>query len=169
MGRVKAQAFRGRFEAGWRFDETLGLRGFALTPFAAIQGQWVQTPIYRESAMSSGLNPFLLTFTGRTNSTVRTEIGLRTDWQVTPEVSLFTRTAWHAYLTRDSSITAGFTSLPGTSFTVIGGRSGAHAAAGSVGLDWRVTPTTTLSTRLEGEISDRHMSASGTARLQVRF
>jgi len=52
---------------------------------------------------------------------------------------------------------------------VTGGRPGPHAAIGSLGVDWQMTPMTTLTARVDGEISDRHAVANGTVRMQVRF
>ncbi|MEI8146935.1 MAG: autotransporter outer membrane beta-barrel domain-containing protein, partial [Alphaproteobacteria bacterium] len=167
-GRLKANAFSGRLEAGWRMDD-VGIRGLALTPFAAFQSQWVFTPRYTESTPNAALAPFALTYSARTNATVRTELGLRTDYAVTKDVALFARAGWAAYLVRDTAITAGFASLPGTSFTATGGRPGPHAAIGSLGFDWRMTPMTTLTARVDGEVSDRHAVANGSLRMQVRF
>ncbi len=167
-GRFTANALSGRVEAGWRMDD-VGVQGLALTPFAAFQSQWVLTPRYTETTLNAALNPFALTYSARTNANVRTELGLRTDYALTQDVALFARAAWAANLVRDTSVTAGFDSLPGTSFTVTGGSPGPHSAMASLGVDWRLNPMTTLTARADGEISDRHAVANGSVRLQVRF
>ncbi len=167
-GRLKANAVSGRVEAAWRMEH-LGIRGLVLTPFAAFQSQWVFTPRYAESTTQAALQPFALAYNARTNATVRTELGLRTHYALTDDVTLFSRFGWAAYLVRDAAVTAGIASLPGTTFTVVGGRPGPHAALGSVGLDWRMNRMTTLSARVDGELSDRHAIANGSVRMQVRF
>ncbi len=167
-GRLAANALAGRVEAGWRMDD-VGLRGLALTPFAAVQSQWVFTPRYAEGASNAALNPFALTYDARTNVTLRTELGLRTDYALTQDVALFTRAGWAADIVRDASVTAGLASLPGTSFTVTGTSPGPHTALGSLGFDWRLSPMTKLTARADGELSDRHAAANGSVRLQVRF
>lgn len=167
-GRLKAHAVSGRIEAAWRM-ENAGLRGLTLTPFAAFQSQWVFTPRYSEGTTQAALQPFALTYSAKTNATVRTELGLRTDLALTEDVAFFGRLGWAAYLVRDSAVTAGFASLPGTTFTVTGGRVGTHSALGSVGLDWRMNAMTTFSARVDAELSDRHAVANGSVRVLVRF
>ncbi len=166
-GRFMAQGLSGRVEAGWRFDQVLP--GLAVTPFVAAQAQWVFLPGYTETTIGQGLAPFLLASRSRTNTTARTELGAMVEARIADGLSVFARAAWAAYLARDAEVTAGFASLPGTPFTVSGARVGAHAARLSAGIDWQITKATTLTTRIDGELSGQHQTLNGSARLQIRF
>jgi autotransporter-associated beta strand protein len=166
-GRFMAKSVSARMEAGWRFDQVLP--GFALTPFIAAQAHWTFLPRYTETTTSAALTPFALANQARTNTTIRAEIGAMVETRVADRLNVFARAAWANYFARDASVTATFAAFPGDPVTLTGARVGAQAARLSGGFDWLINETTTLTTRVDGEISGSHQMVNGSARLQVRF
>lgn len=166
-GRFMAQTLSARIEAGWRFDQVLP--GFALTPFVAAQAHWTFLPRYTETTTAAALTPFALASQARTNTTARAEIGAMVETRLADRLTVFARAAWANYFARDASVTATFAAFPGAPVTVTGARVGAQAARLSAGFDWLINETTTLTTRVDGEVSGSHQMLNGSARLQVRF
>ncbi|MDP3689741.1 ice-binding family protein [Bradyrhizobium sp.] len=115
----------GRIEGGYRFaiPGVYGLPGFGFTPYAALQMQAFRTPSYSETAVS-GSSMFALDYQAHTTTTIRTELGAWVDRSMPltswAALSLRGRAAWAHDHWSDTSMTAGFQSLPGSSFTVIG-------------------------------------------------
>jgi subtilase-type serine protease len=73
------------------------------------------------------------------------------------------RAAWvHEFLT-SRSVTAGFTVLPGSSFTVDGARAASNAARFDFGANYAVGSQTALFANGYVELSDRGQSIAGTA------
>lgn len=75
--RFNANSFAGRIEAGSRFVEPW-MGGIGLTPYAALQVTAIDLPAYAESVVA-GSNAFALSYTGKTVTAPRTELGLRSD------------------------------------------------------------------------------------------
>src|SRR6185312_8164595 len=98
------------------------LPGFGFTPYAAFQMQAFRTPSYSEVAVS-GSSMFALDYHAHTTTTTRTELGAWVDRSTLlypgAMLSLRGRAAWAHDHWSDTSMTAGFQSLPGSSFTVI--------------------------------------------------
>ena len=167
-GSGQANGFSGRFEASWRMTGP-GRPDFAWIPFAAIQVQSVDLPRMIERTGVAALAPFALTTDPRSMLTSRTELGLRLEAQPVTDLTVFARAAWAAYLSRDASVTAGFSSLPGVTFVTRGSRPDQHSALLSAGIDWRLTPAATLSAKVGGELASRTSSFNASARLDMRF
>ena len=115
----------GRIEGGYRFaiPGIYELPGFGFTPYAAFQMQAFRTPSYSEVAVS-GSSMFALDYQAHTTTTTRTELGAWVDRSLLlypgAMLSLRGRAAWAHDDWSDTSMTAGFRSLPGSIFTVIG-------------------------------------------------
>jgi len=115
----------GRIEGGYRFaiPGVYELPGFGFTPYAAFQMQAFRTPSYSEVAVS-GSSMFALDYQAHTTTTTRTELGAWVDRSMLlypgAMLSLRGRAAWAHDHWSDTNMTAGFQSLPGSSFTVIG-------------------------------------------------
>jgi outer membrane autotransporter protein len=115
----------GRLEGGYRFavPGAYELPGFGFTPYAAFQMQAFRTPSYSETAVS-GSSMFALDYQAHTTTTTRTELGAWVDRSMLLHpgavLSLRGRAAWAHDNWSDTRMTAGFQSLPGSTFTVLG-------------------------------------------------
>lgn len=165
-GHARAHGVSGRIEAGMRLGDNVP--GIAVTPFAALQGQVVVVPGYAET-LNGGPSPFALAFDRRTNVVARGEAGMHFDRAIDDRFALFSRIAYAGYVAREADFTASLAGLPGYSFAITGPRPGPHALIAGGGLDWRLNSSVSVALKAEGEVSDRHRSATGTARLSVRF
>ncbi|MDP1865185.1 MAG: ice-binding family protein [Bradyrhizobium sp.] len=120
-----ANSVGGRIEGGYRFaiPGVYAFPGFGFTPYAAFQMQAFRTPSYSEIAVS-GSSMFALDYQAHTTTTTRTELGAWVDRSLLlypgAMLSLRGRAAWAHDNWSDTSMTAGFQSLPGSIFTVIG-------------------------------------------------
>ena len=72
----------------------------------------------------------------------------------------------HEFLT-SRSVTAGFTVLPGSNFTVDGARAASDAARFDFGLKYAVGSQTSLFANGNVELSNRGQSLAGTAGLRI--
>ncbi len=169
QGRYTSHGVGLRLEAGWAWTVQMGTApmGLTLTPGIAFQGGWFDTPGFTEAA-SGPLAAAALGVSGR-QSQSRLEIGLRVETPVTARLAAFGRIAWASYLQRDTAITARFTGLPGSGFTVAGARPDAQSALLSAGLDWRLSAAWSLTGRLDAEHSTNTTLLGGTARLRYAF
>ncbi|MBB3898767.1 autotransporter-associated beta strand repeat-containing protein [Roseococcus suduntuyensis] len=165
-GDVTSQGVSTRLEAGWRVADVLP--GVALTPQLAFQGSWYTVPSYSERA-TGGQGPAALAVAGQTHGQSRLEVAVRADMSLGTALSGFARAGWAAYLQRDARMSAQFIGLPQAGFTVSGPRPDAHAALVSGGLDWRLSPSTTVTARVDAELSGRSHAVNGTARIRYAF
>lgn len=165
-GRYNTDAVSTRLEAGWQI--TTPRSGFSVTPGLAFQGVWSNTPDFTERA-TGALAPAALAVAGSRQGTARVEVGVRADLAVNARFSGFGRVAWAAYTQRDAGMSASLTSLPGSGFTLTGARPGVHAALLSAGVDWRLSPSVTMTARMDTEFSGNTSAANGTARLRFSF
>jgi uncharacterized protein with beta-barrel porin domain len=115
----------GRLEGGYRFaiPGIPGLPGFGLTPYGAFQMQAFYTPSYSEAA-ASGSSVFALDYDSHATDVIRTELGAWVDrpFKVYDDaiLSLRGRAAWAHDDWTGLTYTAGFLSLPGSSWTETG-------------------------------------------------
>jgi len=77
------------------------------------------------------------------------------------------RAAWVHEFLADRSVTAGFTVLPGSSFTVDGARAASNAARFEFGVNYSVGSQTSLFANGSAELSDRGQSIAGIAGLRI--
>jgi outer membrane autotransporter protein len=132
-----AQSIGGRVESGYRFATPVA----GITPYAALQAQSFHTPTYSETDVNGG--GFALSYTSRTVTDTRSELGARLDHVAavnpTAVLTLRGRLAWaHDWIT-DPSLVAVFQALPGASFIV----NGATAAKESA-LAWPRSPRNSI-------------------------
>ncbi|TCH99805.1 hypothetical protein EJV46_03810 [Roseococcus sp. SYP-B2431] len=165
-GRYTSSGVSTRLEAGWRLEGIVPR--VALTPSVAFQGSWYAAPGFSETA-AGGQGAAALAVAGRNTGQSRMELSLRADMTLTPTLSGFGRVGWAAYLQRDAGMSARFIGLPGSGFSLSGARPDAHAALVSGGVDWRVSPGMTLTTRLDAELAANGYAVNGTARLRYEF
>jgi outer membrane autotransporter protein len=162
----------GRIEGGYRFaiPGALGLPGqYGFTPYAAGQVQAFRTPSYSESA-ASGSPIFALAYTARTTTTIRAELGARSDWTIPVDndtaVVLRTRAAWAHDHGSAPSITATFLSLPGSSFTETGAAAAKDLLLASAGAEVWFRNGFSFAAWFDGEFAKQSQKYAGTGRLR---
>jgi outer membrane autotransporter protein len=155
----------GRLETGYRF----GLPIFGITPYAAFQAQLFRTPTYTETA-SAGAGAFALTYDSRRAVTTRVELGTWFDKAVALDsrtlLLLRSRIAWAHDSSSDPAVTAGFQTLPGSSFTVFGAKPPGSLALLSLGGELFTGKGWSFGAKFDGEFASgwRTYAGTGTAR-----
>ncbi|MGM4932712.1 autotransporter outer membrane beta-barrel domain-containing protein [Tardiphaga sp. 619_E2_N8_5] len=157
-----ANSYSGRIEGGNRYL-TPWLGGVGLTPYAAAQVTALDLPSYAETA-GGGPNTVALAYAGKTVTSTRSELGLRTDKSFTVTDAILTlrgRVAWaHDFIT-DRSASATFQTLPGASFVVNGAAQARDAALTTASAEMKWTNGWAVAGTFEGEFSDVTRSYAG--------
>jgi subtilase-type serine protease len=167
-----ANQFAGRVEIGRPFllnpDEP---SRYSITPFSALQPVQLWTPGYSESSVTASGAPGVFALSYQPQSTTSLPLFLGAQFDAATEirsrpVSAWVRAAWmHEFLT-DRSVTAGFTILPGASFTVDGAKAAYNAARIDMGVKYAVGEQTFLYANGATELSDRGQTIAGTVGLR---
>lgn len=167
-GKFNAKEFGGRVEAGFRFalDEQLGL-----TPFVAFAGESFHTPAYTETAVSGSTN-FALSYAANDTLTSHTELGgkLGRDFSISGgTLSLEGLLGWAHQFSDATSAQAGFVTLPGSGFVLLGVKPAADAAM--LGLDLQVHDGTgfVYGARVQSQIGPGTSSITGTLNLAYHW
>ncbi len=158
-----AYAYSGRIEMGNRFV-TSWLPGFGLTPYGAVQATAFDLPTYAETGAGSATT-FALAYAGRSATSTRSELGLRSDRSFALNDAILTlrgRAAWAHDFNTDRSIAATFQALPGASFVVNGAAQARHAALATASAEMKWMNGWAVAATFEGEFSDVTRSYSGT-------
>jgi len=168
-GDFHPQLFGGRAEAGYRF----GNARFGVTPYAAGQVQEIDMPAYSESA-TSGSNAFALGYASQSTTISRSELGLWSDYRLAlmhadAPVTLRARVAWAHNFHTDRQLTAGFQTLPGTSFTVDGASPDSDLALVSAAAEAVLLHGVTLTAKFDGEFGSHTEGYAGTGELRVNW
>jgi autotransporter-associated beta strand protein len=159
----------GRVEVGRPFEVGQFDGGrFGITPFAALQPSQLWTPGITESSVTASGAPgvFALNYQPQGTTSLPSFLGAQLDGQTELDgkpLKGWVRAAWvHEFLT-SRSVTAGFTVLPGSNFTVDGARAASNAARFDFGVNYAVGSQTSLFANGNVELSDRGQSIAGTA------
>jgi uncharacterized protein with beta-barrel porin domain len=170
-----ANSVGGRIEGGYRFaiPGVFDSSGFGLTPYAALQVQAFHTPSYSEIA-ASGSPIFALAYDAHTTTATRTELGSWVDKSYALDrdnvLSLFGRVAWAHDWYSDPSLTAAFvSSLPGSSFTVIGAVPVHDSALLTAGTQLYMRNGWSVMAKLDTELAQGSQTYIGTARLRYTW
>jgi autotransporter-associated beta strand protein len=163
----------GRVEVGRPFEvgQFDGAQ-FGLTPFAALQPSQLWLPGVVESSVTATGAPgvFALAYQPQATTSLPTFLGAQLDAKTELNGRPLTgwlRAAWvHEFLT-SRSVTAGFTVLPGSSFTVDGARAASDAARFDFGVKYAVGSQTSLFANGNVELSDRGQAIAGTVGLRI--
>jgi autotransporter-associated beta strand protein len=165
----------GRIEVGRPFEIGQFDGGqFSLTPFAALQPSEFWLPGVFESSVSASGAPgvFALSYQPQATTSLPTFLGAQLDGKTEINARPLTgwlRAAWvHEFLT-DRSVTAGFTVLPGSSFTVDGARAASDAARVDFGVKYAVGSQTSLFANGNVELSNRGQAIAGTVGLRIAW
>jgi autotransporter-associated beta strand protein len=163
-----ADGLGARLEGGYRFDTPV----VAVTPFAAVQLEQFYTPAYSES-VTGGANTFALNYAAATADASRSELGLWLEktGPVLPAatVVLRARAAWAHYWSGAPAMTAGFQTLPGTSFVVTGAAPPSDSALMMAGAEVRLAGDLSLGLRVDAELSGRGQSVGAKGELHQRW
>jgi outer membrane autotransporter protein len=162
-----AQSYAGRIEAGYRVAAGPAL-GF--TPYAALQVQHFRSPDHSETDLGGG--GYALSYDAMNVTDTRTELGARLDHATTlggDRLVLRAGAAWAHDHATDPSATAGFQTLPGSSFTVSGARTPENAALFNAGAELQVASNVSLSASFDGEAASGYRSYAGTATLRFSW
>jgi uncharacterized protein with beta-barrel porin domain len=163
----------GRIEGGYRFaiPGVFGLTEFGFTPYAAWQMQAFHTPSYSETSAAG--SPFALTYNANTTTTNRTELGAWFDRTTAlyngAILALRTRTAWAHDHWSDPSITGGFQSLPGSSFTEFGAAPATNSFLYSAVAEISFKNGISLAGKFDGESAQHSQTYTGTGRLRYTW
>ncbi len=157
-----AHAYSGRIEMGNRFV-TSWLPGLGLTPYGAVQATAFDLPTYAETG-AGGATTFALAYAGRSATSTRSELGLRSDRSFALNDAIMTlrgRAAWAHDFNTDRSIAATFQALPGASFVVNGAAQARNAALATASAEMKWMNGWAVAATFEGEFSDVTRSYSG--------
>jgi autotransporter-associated beta strand protein len=172
LGAVKAdyraESWSGRLEAAYA---AMRLAGFGISPTAALQAQSVKTPAFMEINGASGL-PAGVVSQGKTNATVRSELGLKFDYVALvggADVNIYISAAWGHYYARDAKFAGSLVGLTGSAFTVEGVRPSRDVALIAAGADMKVGPNMHLGARFDTEQGSANRSYAGSAKLRMAF
>ena len=154
-----AQSYGGRLEGGYRF----GMPAIGITPYAALQTQWLLTPNYRETDLTGG--GFGLAYNAMTANDTRSELGARFDhlqaFNGMP-LLLRARVAWAHDWVSNPSLTATFQSLPGASFIVNGAAMPKDSALTTASAVLQLTKRWSLEAKFDGQFANTSQTYAGT-------
>ncbi|MFZ0606826.1 MAG: autotransporter outer membrane beta-barrel domain-containing protein, partial [Xanthobacteraceae bacterium] len=156
-----------RGEAGYRYAimPTVGL-----TPYAAIQTQWLHVPGYSETDLTGG--GFGLTYAAQNANDTRSELGARADDLTTFDAMpllLRARLAWAHDWVSGAALTPTFQALPGASFIVNGAAVPRNSALVSTGGQLFLTANWSLEGKFDGEFASSSQTYAGTGTLRYSW
>ncbi len=164
------QSYGGRAEAGYRYGLAAPGGPIGVTPYAALQTQWFQTPRYSEADFTTG--GFGLTYNAMTANDTRSELGARFDDLASfagMPLILHGRLAWaHDWVT-NPALTAVFQTLPGASFTVNGAAPPPNSLLASAGAELHITRHWSAMAKFDGEFASGAQTYAGTGTLRYTW
>ena len=173
---VVSNQFAGRVEVGRGFTltEEGSASKYVVTPFAAFQPVQLWTPGYSETSFSAagGYGVFALSYQAQSTTSLPLSLGAQFDAATQLRerpLSAYARLAWVHEFMPDRNVTAGFTTLPGTSFTVDGAKAAYNAARIDLGGRYAVGAQTFVFANAAAELSDRGQSIGGTVGLRFTW
>ncbi len=165
------QSYAARAEGGYRYAVPVsGGAIIGVTPYAALQTQWFQTPTYSETDLTGG--GFGLTYNAMTANDTRGELGARFDdltMLYGKPLILRGRVAWAHDWVSNPALSAAFQALPGATFTVNGAPVPQNAALTSASAELRFTPRWSLTAQFDGELASGSQTYAGTGTLRYRW
>ncbi|MBI1260227.1 MAG: autotransporter domain-containing protein [Rhizobiales bacterium] len=155
----RAQVYSGRLEAGYRLEPSPSV---GLTPYAALQLQHFRSPSHTEEDLGGG--GFALSYDAMNVTDTRTELGARVDHTVRLDgklLKLGAGLAWAHDHSANSSVTASFASLPGSSFSVRGVSRPENAALLTGSAEVKLASGWTLAAHVDSEQGSGYRSYAG--------
>lgn len=167
QAKFDGQTYALRGEAGYRYA-VLPMAG--VTPYAAVQTQWLQLPGYSETDLSGG--GFALSYGAQTANDTRSELGARADDLTTfngMPLVLRGRLAWaHDWLT-NPAVSAAFQALPGTAFTVNGAAVPKNSALTTAAAQLYLTANWSFEAKFDGQFASSAQTYAGTGTLKYSW
>jgi autotransporter-associated beta strand protein len=163
------QSYSARLEGGYRFAVPID-RNVGVTPYAALQAQDFHTPSYRETDVSGG--GFALSYDAMNGTDTRGELGARFDDRTalgTMPLILRAKLAWAHDETSNHALTASFSALPGSNFTVKGAPIPRDSALTSVAAQLFLTPRWSLVAKFDSEFASGARLYAGTGTLRYSW
>jgi len=151
----------GRIEGGYRW----GSEDIGVTPYVAGQFSALRTPSYSETT-ASGASGFALAYAAQTATNERAELGTWLDMTMHLEdertMRLGLRVAYAHDWWSNNSLTANFTTLPTSSFSMTGVTPPTNIGLVSLLSEYRYNTHVSLGLKLDGELSTEGYSIAGT-------
>jgi subtilase-type serine protease len=163
----------GRLEVGRPFEVAKFETGqMGVTPFVAFQPAQLWTPAYTEWSVTQNGAPgvFALSYQAQGTTSLPTFLGAQLDGETMVNarpLKGWVRAAWVHEFMPERGVTAGFTVLPGSTFSVDGARAASNAARLELGVKYAVGAQTSLFTNSNVELSDRGQSVGATVGLRI--
>jgi outer membrane autotransporter protein len=163
QGDFAANVLSTRLEGGYRLSYGM----VAVTPYAALQNQELLTPSFSEFA-ASGASQFALSYTSRTFSATRTELGawFDSDALMDKGLKLYGRLAWAHDFDNEGAATAFFQSLPGSNFLVNSSKPARDGALTTVGFEYKLADGWSVLAKFDGEFSPTTAIFAGTGTIR---
>jgi len=163
-----ANVVSARFEGGYRY----GIGTYGLTPYGAVQAQWMQLPQYSENA-TSGSPQFALTYAAQNPTDVRSELGAGIDTSVLlnggDALKLYARAAWTHDSDRNPAATASFQTLPGANFLVYAAKPDADSALVTAGAKYLLGNGWSVVAKFDGDFSGNTSLYAGSGTLRYSW
>ena len=145
---------------------------FGVTPFGAFAPRQLWQPNYTETSTTVNGAPGVFALAYQSQSVTSLPLSFGAQFDAKGDVgsrpfSSFLRLAWLHEFNPDRLVTAGFTTLPGSIFTVNGAADASNALRVDLGAKYTVSPQTSLFANLSAQISDRSETYSGLAGLKI--
>ncbi|KQY97422.1 hypothetical protein ASD45_22415 [Pseudolabrys sp. Root1462] len=162
-GSFDSDQLGGRLELGWRY----AMKGYTLTPFAAIAPTALWQQGYSENSTTSTGAPGILGLTYQSNrvSSFPSFLGLQVDGRFAfangTTLSPFVRASWVHEFDTTRSISATFINIPGGSFTAEGASAAANALRLEGGATLALNERASLFASLNSELSSSSRSFAG--------
>jgi outer membrane autotransporter protein len=151
-----------RLEGGYRYDASW----LSVTPYAALVVQSFRLPGYAESA-TSGAATFALAHSGKSFTSTRSELGAWLDHAKPLDhgtLRLRVRAAWVHDYSKEPSVLATFTGLPGSAaFNVTGAAPARNAVLLSAASEYALANGVSLIAKFDSELARSAQVYSGTA------
>jgi uncharacterized protein with beta-barrel porin domain len=163
------QTYGVRAETGYRYALTPAI---GVTPYAALQSQWFHTPNYSETDLTNAASGFALNYNGMTANDTKSELGARFDDRTMLSgmpLVLRARLAWAHDWVSNPAITAAFTGLPGSNFTVFGAALPHDSALTSLAAELHFSPNWTATAKFYGDFASNYQSYAGTGTLRYSW
>lgn len=150
-----------RFEAGRVLSPTL-------TPYAALQLKLVYTPAYDEDT-TGDTEGFALGYDDNTQTSARTELGLKMQTKASDLLSLSGSIAWAHDFTKAATVQAHSVAIESDSFTITGVKPASNTALLGLGATIAHSANTTLSFNVNGQFNEDSQNYGGGATLAITW
>ncbi|MBV8473169.1 MAG: autotransporter outer membrane beta-barrel domain-containing protein, partial [Hyphomicrobiales bacterium] len=165
-----ANVLSSRLEGGYRLPAFGGLpASFGVTPYAAVQAQGMFLPAYAETAAPGSSQQLALSYAASDDYTVRTELGAWFDADLPSSLAalkFYSRAAWAHDFNNESTASAFFQQLPGSSFLINTAKPAPNSALVTAGFEYRLADGWSVLAKFDGDFAATTASYAGSAVLR---